>query len=680
MNESETGPGAPAARSTSRHSLELKPDGANIERRLGTFLLLAMVALFASTVFRCAWLCDDAYITFRTVQNFVQGYGPRWNVDERVQGYSHPLWMFVVSAVHLFTREIYYTSIFLSIGLAVATAAVVAAGAPSIFSGALMLVLLTLSKAFVDFSTSGLENPATHLLLALFYFILLRRELMPRNFFWLALIACLAVLNRMDALLLFAPALVVAFIRLRSMRVFWIGALAWLPFVAWEVFSLIYYGYPFPNTAYAKLGSGWDASGLARQGMYYLWATFRMDQLTVGTIVLGVTAGLLSRDWRKIAAAIGILLYLAYVVKIGGDFMVGRFLSASFLGAVVLAGDSALVARREARSGLLAAAVVVGVASAHPPIFSPSDYRASEPAVYCVDSRYVSDERGFYFRNTGLLPTLQGRTNVLTNDWARIGQRAREKKIPLAVVGSIGFCGFYAGPTVHIVDPLALTEPLLARLPARNTRGLVIGHFARGIPTGYIPLLATGDRKHLDPDLAEFSDKIRLIARAPLFDAERMKAIWNMNLGRYNHLIRPDAEFYVPPGDPPPALFVFPASRIREPLPEGTPWNDPRAVVLYPYSGGIRVLLDSPSHAERIEVSAAEGCGYGFAFLRDEIALAPPANLSIPGVLYRGLKRAVIVAPPEAAKVGYDEIWITLQPPEETGTSIGHLKLLDNAP
>ena len=32
---------------------------------------------------------------------------------------------------------------------------------------------------------------------------------------------------------------------------------------------------------------------------------------------------------------------------------------------------------------------------------------------------------------------------------------------------NIGLSGFYAGPEVHIVDAIGLSDPLLARLPAR---------------------------------------------------------------------------------------------------------------------------------------------------------------------------------------------------------------------
>ena len=63
---------------------------------------------------------DDAFITFRTVDNFINGYGLTWNTTERVQAYTNPLWMFLVSAVYFFTQEIFYTPLYLSIAVSVA--------------------------------------------------------------------------------------------------------------------------------------------------------------------------------------------------------------------------------------------------------------------------------------------------------------------------------------------------------------------------------------------------------------------------------------------------------------------------------------------------------------------------------------------------------------------------------
>ncbi|NMC80234.1 MAG: hypothetical protein GYA59_12795, partial [Chloroflexi bacterium] len=126
---------------------------------LGAFFVLAL---------RRAWLSDDAYITFRTVDNLVHGYRLTWNVTERVQAYTHPLWMFLVSLFYFFTHEIYHTAIAVSLGLSLAAVALLAVGTRSRRAAAVAVFLLCLSNAYVDYSTSGLENPLTHLLLVAF--------------------------------------------------------------------------------------------------------------------------------------------------------------------------------------------------------------------------------------------------------------------------------------------------------------------------------------------------------------------------------------------------------------------------------------------------------------------------------------------------------------------------------
>src|ERR1051325_7716822 len=80
-------------------------------------VLTFALAVLATLIIRTAWVSDDAYLTFRTVDNFVHGVGLRWNAADRVQAYTDPLWMFVLSAVYFFTREIFYTSIAVSVAL-----------------------------------------------------------------------------------------------------------------------------------------------------------------------------------------------------------------------------------------------------------------------------------------------------------------------------------------------------------------------------------------------------------------------------------------------------------------------------------------------------------------------------------------------------------------------------------
>lgn len=74
------------------------------------FVVVAFSYLFLAN----AWLGDDAYITFRVAWNFVHGYGPVFNPGERVQAYTHPLWMLVMSAAHAVTREFFFTALAVS--------------------------------------------------------------------------------------------------------------------------------------------------------------------------------------------------------------------------------------------------------------------------------------------------------------------------------------------------------------------------------------------------------------------------------------------------------------------------------------------------------------------------------------------------------------------------------------
>src|ERR1041385_1335683 len=44
------------------------------------------------------WISDDAFITMRYVKNFLDGNGLVYNIGERVEGYTHFLWLMLLSA------------------------------------------------------------------------------------------------------------------------------------------------------------------------------------------------------------------------------------------------------------------------------------------------------------------------------------------------------------------------------------------------------------------------------------------------------------------------------------------------------------------------------------------------------------------------------------------------------
>jgi len=313
-------------------------------------------------------------------------------------------------------------------------------------------------------------------------------------------------------------------------------AAGFLPFVAWEVFSIVYYGFPFPNTAYAKLHTGIPALDLARQGLYYFANSLRMDPLTVIVIALGLTAAVVMRRRRQIMIAIGVLLYLAYLVKIGGDFMGGRFLAVPLFCSVLLLASIPLRPSRTLSAvlgGLAAASVVAGLCGPAPNLLSGADYgRVHKDRVY----KGISDERAGCYPCTGLLRGVHP-VDVPNHRWVEEALSLRREGTGIEIYGGIGFRGYFAGPDVRLIDFLALTDPLLARLPAESARHWRIGHFRRVIPAGYKDTVASGQNRLKDPNLALFYDKLALITQAPLASPGRWRAIWDMNLGRYDYLI-----------------------------------------------------------------------------------------------------------------------------------------------
>ena len=95
--------------------------------------------------------------------------------------------------------------------------------------------------------------------------------------------------------------------------------------------------------------------------------------------------------------------------------------------------------------------------------------------------------------------------------------------------------GFSAGSGVYIVDPLAITDGFLSRLPSKKPA--YPGHFERAFPDGYLQSVSSGKNELVDPALRSLFDQTQLLARAPLFDAARWRAIWALNTGADRTLI-----------------------------------------------------------------------------------------------------------------------------------------------
>lgn len=503
-------------------------------------LLTGLSAALAVFVFlKNAWVTEDAYIIFRSVEQLFAGHGPVWNPHERVQTFTSPLWFWMLAGVRLFTSDLYLGATALSLVLFLGTLVVLFQTLRNPWSFAAAVAFLVASTGFFDFTSSGLENGLAYFLLALFLknFLSLSEggdgASKGRAFRLLALAGLLVCVRHDLGLVIFPASLYVvkAHARLASRRA-WLSAigLALLPLLAWSAFSLLYYGFPFPNTAYAKLNTGIPRAALLLQGLECLCSSFANDSLTLPTILC---AALLAFErGAKVGPRFlvcGIVLNLAYFMGAGGDFMQGRFLSYDYLIAVtvILRGLAEPTWRVDPR--LLAGAVLLfGLVYRHTPLNSPLDYE--NPTIVGG----VADERGFYFKALSLAAYVRQRRDGAPfprNDWADEGRALAGRPGLVSVREQIGLYGYFGGLDRKIVDPLALSDPFLARLPV--TGWWRVGHYRRALPEGYEESVRTGRARLADPQLNEYYRRLTRVTQSPeLFSAARLRDIWRLNVGR----------------------------------------------------------------------------------------------------------------------------------------------------
>lgn len=305
-------------------------------------------------VFRAAWFGDDCLITLRTALNLTHGWGWGFNATEAVQGYTHPLWFLVWSAIGATTNQWIAGIMWFSIACSVGAIAIVITRTRSLTLSVVAVAALLGSNAFFDYTTSGLENPLAYLLVGLFAVWCLRwigadppgptddevpvdrsNPAVAGTGSWvgLGLVVAALSLTRLDLIILVVPPLALLIWRLRSMwRTLlprYLAATATVVIVAgsWFTWARHVYGTWLPNTYLAKQNSDIELISKMRRGAVYIIFSMARDPVTAVVLLGGI---LLIIRWGRSterALLLGVLAYLAYTVFIGGDFMVGRFLA-----------------------------------------------------------------------------------------------------------------------------------------------------------------------------------------------------------------------------------------------------------------------------------------------------------------------------------------------------------------
>jgi len=513
------------------------PIGNN--KLLNLVRVMAVFAIMIAAV-RIAWVSDDALITLRTALNITNGWGAGYNATEAVQGYTHPLWFLIWVGIGATTHQWFLGILIVSIlftGLAVG---LILWRAVSISRIILATGILLFSNAFMEYSTSGLENPLAYTGVALVGVLALTASPAPRWSWglWFGLASAAVVLTRFDLSLMIAPWIIlIAWQLRRSLTVLAVAVGAVLtPLIIWFTWSHLTYATWLPNTFEAKRNVNIPASELVTQGFRYLMVTFEHDPVTLIGLIVGIGAALLMGNRVIRAGAIGALIYVGYVIWIGGDFMAGRFLAVPLFLAMLLlvalpAFDSEFTpAGFGAALIAIVLLVVFSVAAGSPPVSLANPKEAR----WEVDQNFnagVSDERGIYVSLArdlkGLIDNLSlgfvnppfvgfGDGTGLNRSLRDLDRTAKEWKtndgaftLPSdtqPMCGFMGTVGIVTGPTTHLVDTCALTDRYLAQRPYTPMEPFAWkpGHFGREVPAGYLDAIATADSSKVTDAMDRF--------------------------------------------------------------------------------------------------------------------------------------------------------------------------------
>lgn len=308
-----------------RRALSRPPLGAHTWRAVNAIIALGAVAW----ALHLGWVADDAFISFRYARNWVNGAGLVFNPGERVEGYTNFLWVVLLSPFEALGMPLGPVSVVLTSLCLVLTLLVTATLASRLSHRTqgtpasqrhfpIAAALLGLNYVFASFGTSGLETMLGALLVLLAVERADRGAALASGSF-----AILATLTHPDHAIFYACLALAFWVperRIRELAKFAAPFFAvYVPYFAWR---WSYYGDFFPNTYYAKNADLYYFS----QGARYL-ALSGMSSGLLAALPLCIYGVI---RWRRLPvarfAALAIPLFLLYVGKIGGDFMLGRLL------------------------------------------------------------------------------------------------------------------------------------------------------------------------------------------------------------------------------------------------------------------------------------------------------------------------------------------------------------------
>lgn len=399
-------------------------------------ILAAAAALaVAGIVHARAFYHDDAYITLRYVDRWLSGDGLTWNDGERVEGFSHPLWMLQLAVLGALGAPLPAAT--RALGLLYAAGLVVLWRRSRAWS--IPLLVVATQPGLLLWTRGGLETVSFAFWITLAMWLTRRAVDSPsrRDAALAGLAAAAAALTRPEGLGVGLVALAwLAWTggRRGARPMLALGAALLVPVLAWFAVRLAYFHDVLPNPAYVKIGGAPVAVQLAAAGRY-LWINAADWAPGAAAVLAALVLAGRRQGWWLAAFAVPVV---AALVAGGGDHMAGVRLLVPAI--VALAYAAALVGPPDRRAWrwVATAALVVAAGWQARVGFARTVHRDAAAS--------VGTEVGLF-----LQATLPAGTLVAT-----------------ATAGSTP----YFAPSLRFIDTLGLNDRVIARraVPARTTR------------------------------------------------------------------------------------------------------------------------------------------------------------------------------------------------------------------
>jgi hypothetical protein len=271
----------------------------------GVALALRLILVFSVPAY------DDAHITWRTARNLAAGHGIVYNVGERVQASTSPLytltsgavWWLVGTGAPLLLRLLGAVADAGTAALIATLAAPLGGRLGSLLAGGVYALLSTVALPAVG----GLETGLYTLAVAGACVAFSRRRLVAA-----ASVAAVAALLRPDGLMLVAAVLAASAIRQPATTPRQLVAVVGL-LGPWVVFATVYFGSPVPQTVTAK---ALVAHSAVEQWGFFLWKFFAggprqwLASALIGSGLVALARG--RDDGASLCAAWGLIYVAAF--------------------------------------------------------------------------------------------------------------------------------------------------------------------------------------------------------------------------------------------------------------------------------------------------------------------------------------------------------------------------------